>query len=57
MKRYKFCSHGKEEAISYVNSASKEDATVYFAKLKNLETEDFQRIYEVKEASELQDKK
>jgi hypothetical protein len=57
MKRYKFCSKGKDEAISYVNTSSTEDATVYFSELKKLSREDFQKIYDVKEVPEIQVKK
>jgi hypothetical protein len=57
MKRYKFCSKGKDEAISCVNTSSSADAILYFSELKKLSKEDFQKIYDVKEVPEIQVKK
>lgn len=49
MKKYKFCSKGKNEAISYVNASSLDEAVMYFSELKKLSIEDFLKIYDVKE--------
>jgi len=49
MKKYKFCSKGKTEAIAQVATGSLQDAVEYFSMLKNLKTEDFLSIYDVLE--------
>jgi len=56
MKKYKFCLKGKTEAIAQVSTESLKDAVEYFAKLKNLKTEDFLSIYDVIEVPESQEK-
>jgi len=56
MKKYKFCSKGKTEAIAHVTATSLNDAVKYFSKLKNLKIEDFLSIYDVIEVPESQEK-
>ena len=45
MQKYKFTTKTSKEAVSTTDASSTEEATIIFAKIKNLSVDDFCKLY------------